>query len=76
MCGAVQDAALRISLAGAEVAVANSTHGGCFGSQRHDIRISEYEVHHCILEFKEPTQVVAPGDFSRIEAQCKNVPLP
>jgi hypothetical protein len=76
MCGAVQDAALRVSLAGAEVAFAGSTHGGCFGSWRHDIRISEYEVHHCILEFKGPTQVVETKDFTKVEARCKNLPLP
>lgn len=74
-CGGVQDADLRISLAGSEIAVAKGTHGGCNGSQRHDIRVSMYEIQHCILQFEEATQIVVPGDFTPVATICKNVPL-
>lgn len=75
-CGGVEDAFLRISLNKSEIAVVKGTHGGCVGSQRHDIRISEYEVHHCILRFEEPTQIVPTGDFTAVATICKNTPLP
>jgi hypothetical protein len=45
------------------------------GSQRHDIRISQDELQHCVLSFKGPTQVVEPGEFTAVETKCKNVPL-
>jgi len=75
LCGGVEDADLRISLAGSQIAVVKGTHGGCGGSQRHDIRISQYELQHCILRFEEATQIVAPGDFTAVATTCKNVPL-
>jgi hypothetical protein len=75
-CGGVEDADLRILLAGSEIALVKSTHGGCDGSQRHDIQVSEYELQHCILRFKQGTQIVLPGDFTPVVTKCKNTPLP
>ncbi|MBI2254600.1 MAG: hypothetical protein HYU58_08280 [Proteobacteria bacterium] len=37
VCGAVQDASLRISFQGKQVIDVRGTHGGCSGSQRYDI---------------------------------------
>lgn len=74
-CGAVEDADLTISLAGLELVKVRSTHGGCDGSQRHDIRISQYEIQHCVLRFKDAAQIVRPGDSTAVETTCKSTSL-
>ena len=74
-CGGVEDADLRILLAGSEIAVMKGTHGGCDSSQRHEIRVSEYDLQHCILRFEQVTLGVPPGDFTAVETKCKNLPL-
>jgi hypothetical protein len=74
-CGGNEDADLRVSLAGTQLVLVKGTHGGCNGSQRHDIQISEYELHHCVLQFKY-TQGVAPGGPIAVPTMCENVPLP
>lgn len=75
-CGGVEDGDLIVSLQGNELTTAKSTHGGCQGSQRHDIRISQYGLQHCIISFDEATQTVSAPDFSDVKAVCKSVPIP
>lgn len=76
VCGAVEDGDLRVTLAGKELTIATSTHGGCTGSQRHDIRLTEYDMQHCVMYFDEGTQVVVAHDPTPVKTTCKNVPLP
>jgi hypothetical protein len=75
MCGGVEDADLRVLLDGVEVADARSTHGGCVGSQRHDIRVSRYEVQHCVLRFERPTPIVDSKEFTAVATMCRSVRL-
>lgn len=74
-CGGVQDAGMKVSLAGSQVVLIKGTHGGCIGSQRHDIRVSQYEIQHCILRFEQATQTVESMDFTAVATKCKSVPL-
>jgi hypothetical protein len=74
LCGAVEDGALKISLAGHEVVSAKSTHGGCSEFHRQDIRISEYGIQHCTLTFDDAEMLAESGN-AKIDANCKNTRL-
>jgi hypothetical protein len=74
MCGAVEDGNLKILLAGREVVQAKSTHGGCSQFHRHDIRVSEYGIQHCILTFDDAEMLAESGN-AKVEANCKNTRL-
>ncbi len=74
-CGGVEDASLKVSLNGIEVAMVKSTHGGCGSWYQHEVQVSRYSVLHCALEFEHPPELIKSGDFMPLPTKCESLKI-